>query len=56
MDAVMQLPMQSLSPEDQLELEAAILRHPAGKARELAQCPTCGQNPSGALGDPALSL
>lgn len=46
-----------LSEADELELEASMRRHPAGKRREdLSRCPTCGQNASGALGEAALSL
>ena len=58
--------MQTLTPTqrdavelESLALEQSIARHPAGKRRvqaDLHRCPTCGQRPSGALGDPALSL
>lgn len=47
-----------LSVDQQLELQASMARHPAGKQRgvDLSRCPTCGQNASGALGEAALSL
>lgn len=40
-----------LTGEEEAELEASMRRHPAGRARNINQCPTCGQNASGALGE-----
>lgn len=47
-----------LTDAELIELEASMKRHPAGKQRtvDVHRCPTCGQRPSGALGDPELSL
>jgi hypothetical protein len=41
---------------DELELLASMRRHPAGSKQRLRECPTCGQNASGALGDVSLEL
>lgn len=49
---VPQVPRPPLSKDDQVALAASMRRHPAGKARSLSECPTCGQNVSGALGTP----
>lgn len=40
-----------LSPDEEAELDASMSRHPAGKRQNALQCPTCGNRPSGALGD-----
>lgn len=58
MDPVTRLPVpdQPLSPEDEIALAMSMSRHPAGRARlerDPSQCPTCGQNASGALGSTA---
>lgn len=56
------LPIQP-STIDESGLAASMRRHPSGKRQvrplldpALSYCPTCGQRPSGALGDPALSI
>lgn len=60
MDAVTKL-RPVLTPEEELELEASMARHPAGRQlpeRQLPKslCPTCGNSPAGTLGEPALAL
>lgn len=42
-----------LSPDEEAELEASMLRHPAGRKQSPLVCPTCDQRVSGALGDSA---
>lgn len=56
MDTVPLTPQQREQLEvDDMLVEASMLRHPAGKARDLSRCPMCGTRASGALGEPAYS-